>query len=53
MEKDLGSSRQRILESLRGETFVVPDLQILFHHWPQRVNPEEKRLRDDVNRRLE
>ena len=53
MEQDLGSIRKQILESLRGQSLIVPDLQLFFKHWPQRINPEEKRLRDDVNRRLE
>ena len=53
MEQDLRSPREQILESLQGRTLIVPNLEVLFEHWPQSVHPEEKRLRDDVNRRLE
>ncbi len=42
MDQDLGTSRQQLLKSLRGRSLIVPDLQSLFDHWPQSVNPEEK-----------
>lgn len=44
--------RQRLLESLRGQELHVPDLQPLFKHWPQSVNPNLDRLRKDVDERL-
>lgn len=53
MDQNLGNSRQQLLKSLQGQSLVIPDLEILFDHWPQNVNPEENRLRDDVDRKLE
>ncbi|KAA6411299.1 MAG: hypothetical protein FRX48_04579 [Lasallia pustulata] len=46
-------SRQQLLHSLRGQSLVIPDLRTLFDHWPQGVNPEVERLREDVESRLE
>ena len=46
-------SRQQLLHSLRGQSVVIPDLRTLFDHWPQGVNPEVERLREDVENRLE
>ena len=53
MDQNLRISRQQLLKLLRGQSLVIPDLEILFDHWPQSVNPEENRLRDDVDRKLE
>ena len=46
-------SRQQLLMSLRGHTLKIPNLQVLFNHWPQHVNPELDRLRADVDERLQ
>ncbi|KAE8149091.1 terpenoid synthase [Aspergillus avenaceus] len=45
--------RQRLLLQLRGHSFVIPDLQRVFAHWPQAINPEVGRLRKDVEARME
>ena len=46
------SPRQRLVESLHGRNLHIPDLQGLLSHWPQYVNPEIERLRQDVDERL-
>jgi hypothetical protein len=44
--------RWRLLRSIRGGTFVIPDLEETFAHWPQDINPNVKRLTKEVDRRL-
>ncbi|GKZ36287.1 terpene cyclase [Aspergillus brasiliensis] len=44
--------RQRLLRQLRGRTFVIPDLQKVFGHWPQAISPEVGRLQKDVEHRI-
>ena len=53
MDQNLGTARQQLVKALRGRSLIVPDLHSLLDHWPQSVNLEEKRLRDDVDRKLE
>lgn len=45
--------RKRLLCSLRGRAFTIPDLQATFAHWPQGINPEADRLADAVDERLD
>ncbi|THC87161.1 hypothetical protein EYZ11_013396 [Aspergillus tanneri] len=45
--------QQRLLRSLRGGTFVIPDLEENFAHWPQDISPDVNRLAKEVNRRLD
>ena len=47
------SPRQELLSSLRGRQVIVPDLQAIFHDWPQAVNPELATLSKDVDIKLE
>lgn len=44
--------RDQILQSLRGNTLKIPDLQALLQHWPQYVNLEVDRLRRYVDKKL-
>ena len=53
MEPLGNSPQQQLLDLLRGQSLVIPDLQLLFNHWPQAIHPELGRLRKDVDRRLE
>ena len=45
--------RQQLLQSLRGQSLVIPDLQSLFRDWHQAIHPELDRLRKNVDHRLE
>ena len=45
--------RKHLLESLRGHTIRIPDLQALLASWPQYANPELERLQKDVDERLQ
>ncbi|KAL1877797.1 hypothetical protein Plec18167_004766 [Paecilomyces lecythidis] len=49
----LGNPRKRLVRSLRGKTFIIPDLESIFHHWPYAVNPEVDRLKKELNQRME
>jgi hypothetical protein len=44
--------RQRLLDSLRGQHLHIPDLRVLFEHWPQAVSPYLDQLKLDVPERL-
>ncbi|KAI4222973.1 MAG: hypothetical protein LQ349_007522 [Xanthoria aureola] len=46
-------ARDQILQSLRGNTLKIPDLQALLQHWPQYVNLEVNRLRGYVDKKLQ
>ena len=46
------TARQRLLSSLRGQTLVLPDICKFLEHWPQYINPEIERLREEVDDRL-
>lgn len=48
----LGSPRQRLVRSLRGKTFIIPDLELIFHHWPYGVNPEVEHLQKELDQRM-
>lgn len=45
--------RQRLLRSLRGCSFTIPDLEETFSHWPRGINPESSRLKKAVQQRLD
>ena len=45
-------SRQQLLENLRNDTLVIPDLHVALEKWPQYVHPELDRLREDLEERL-
>ena len=49
MEKTTQSPKEQLLKSLLGQKLKIPDLQDLFHDWPQYVNPEVERVRSAVN----
>ena len=53
METQLETPRQRLLESVRGRSLRIPDLQAFLSNWPQYVNSELDRLREDVDERLQ
>lgn len=38
-----------ILAELRGQSIVLPDLNVMFDGWPQHVNINLDRLRRDVD----
>ncbi|KAF2733669.1 terpenoid synthase [Polyplosphaeria fusca] len=48
----LCASRQRLLESLKGQHLHIPDLRVLFEHWPQAVSPHLEQLKLDVPEKL-
>ncbi|KAI1097855.1 isoprenoid synthase domain-containing protein [Jackrogersella minutella] len=45
--------RRQVIESMRGSSVVIPDLQCLVSHWPSATHPEIERLEEDVFRTLE
>ncbi|KAL9078210.1 MAG: hypothetical protein Q9157_002863 [Trypethelium eluteriae] len=46
-------SRRLLLDSLKGQRIHIPDLHVLFQHWPISINKELERLRFDVDRKLQ
>jgi len=42
-----------ILESLRGKSVVLPDLNAILHGWPREVNQGLEQVRNDVDEWLE
>ncbi|KAF2121055.1 isoprenoid synthase domain-containing protein [Lophiotrema nucula] len=48
----LCTSRQQLLDSLRGQNLHIPDLRVIFQHWPQAVSPHLEGLKLDVPDRL-
>lgn len=42
-----------ILASLTGQSLVLRDLNVLFSHWPRKINPNLDELRQDVDLWLE
>lgn len=38
-----------ILAELRGQSIVLPDLNLMFNGWPQHVNINQDRLRREVH----
>ena len=53
MLQGIDTSRQELLDSLRGQELHVPDLEKLFCHWPQCVNADLPMLREDVEAKLQ
>lgn len=49
---DPGASRQQLVKSLQGRSLCIPDLQAFLGHWPQYINPDFERLRQDVDQTL-
>ena len=49
MAQNAQLSRHQLIESLRGCELQIPDLQALFGHWPQQINPELDSLRTHVD----
>ncbi|KAL8963659.1 MAG: hypothetical protein Q9193_000103 [Seirophora villosa] len=49
---DIQAPRKQLLKSLKGRVLHIPNLQALMSHWPQYVNPELERLREDVDNTL-
>lgn len=47
------SVREHILESLRGRSLRIPDLETPLACWPQYVSPYLERLRQDVDETLQ
>jgi hypothetical protein len=45
--------REQLLPSLKGKSFVVPDMQALLCDWPQLVNPHLETLYGDVEKYIE
>ena len=41
------------MESLKGTTLVIPDLEAMVAHWPASVNLHKDLLRDEVHERFE
>ncbi|KAL8933992.1 MAG: hypothetical protein Q9216_006122 [Gyalolechia sp. 2 TL-2023] len=53
MADNPSNPRDDILKSLQGQMVWIPDLQRLFDHWPQDINPHVEQLREHVDERLE
>ncbi|KAL9003529.1 MAG: hypothetical protein Q9188_003615 [Gyalolechia gomerana] len=49
---ETGASRDQLLKSLQGRSLHIPDLQAPLAHWPQYINPQLERLRQDVDETL-
>ncbi|KAL7623302.1 hypothetical protein AAE478_006983 [Parahypoxylon ruwenzoriense] len=48
-----GDVRKQLLIHMKGAQVIIPDLQSLTSHWPQRVHPEIERLDEYVQQTLE
>ena len=46
-------TRIPLLKSLKGRRLYIPDIQVLFSHWPQHINPELELLREDIDKKLQ
>ncbi|KAK2758475.1 terpene synthase metal-binding domain protein [Colletotrichum kahawae] len=44
--------RQELLEHLRGQELRIPDLRLMFKHWPMDVNPKLESIRASVPNRI-
>ena len=45
--------RQNLINSLKGQSVLIPNLHTILLYWSHSVNPAIKRLHDDVDRRLD
>lgn len=48
----LSSIRQELLAQLKGQELYVPDLRLMFKHWPMEINHEIEGIRASVPRRI-
>lgn len=48
----LSSTRQELLAQLKGQELYVPDLRLMFKHWPMEINHEIEGIRASVPRRI-
>ncbi|KAL5115784.1 hypothetical protein ACEQ8H_006279 [Pleosporales sp. CAS-2024a] len=53
MTSEAFATRELLVESLKGTTLVIPDLEAMVAHWPAAVNVHRDALRDEVHERLE
>ncbi|KAL8951387.1 MAG: hypothetical protein Q9222_002637 [Ikaeria aurantiellina] len=53
MPSAIGTQRQQLLHSLKGQELHIPDLQSLLESWPQYENPELPGFRGEVDEWLE
>ncbi|KAF3804594.1 hypothetical protein GCG54_00012081 [Colletotrichum gloeosporioides] len=44
--------RQELLEQLRGQELRIPDLRLMFKHWPMDINSQLKSIRASVPNRI-
>ncbi|KAF5528452.1 Presilphiperfolan-8-beta-ol synthase [Colletotrichum aenigma] len=44
--------RQELLEQLRGQELRVPDLRLMFRHWPMNINTQLESIRASVPNRI-
>ncbi|KAL4940865.1 hypothetical protein BDV06DRAFT_223671 [Aspergillus oleicola] len=47
------NTRECLLRSLKGNTFLFPDLHKILAHWPQDTHPEVDRLSKQVEKKLQ
>jgi hypothetical protein len=45
-------TREPLVESLKGTTFTIPDLEAMVAHWPASVNLYKDLLMDEVHERF-
>jgi hypothetical protein len=48
----LCASRQRLLASLHGQSLDIPDLRVIFQHWPEAASSHLEVLELDASERL-
>ncbi|KAF2871389.1 isoprenoid synthase domain-containing protein [Massariosphaeria phaeospora] len=48
----LCASRQQLLSSLKGQQLHIPDLRVIFQHWPQAVSPVLDGLKLDLPEKM-
>jgi hypothetical protein len=54
--KDMPSTttkRASLVQSLKGTSIMIPDLEAMLAHWPSAINMHEDQLRNEVHQRLE
>lgn len=51
--KDQTPTREDLVESLKGQTLHIPDLEGLFSYWPQYQNPHLAMLEGEINNHLQ
>jgi hypothetical protein len=48
----LSGVRQELLAQLKGQELHVPDLRLIFEHWPIDINPKIEGIRASVPARI-